>query len=104
MQIKYEEIPKFTEVFAAGTAAALVPIRSITMKSTGDKFVYQNDSEEPGPVIVKLLETLKGTQQGKIKDQFGWLYEVSDPSSWYQKQQSAGEETNGYNGSVDKLP
>ncbi len=29
MQIKYAELPTFKEVLAAGTAAALVPIRSI---------------------------------------------------------------------------
>lgn len=27
LQIKYEELPNFSEVLAAGTAAALVPIK-----------------------------------------------------------------------------
>ncbi len=32
LQIKYAELPNFQEVMAAGTAAALVPIRSITRR------------------------------------------------------------------------
>jgi branched-chain amino acid aminotransferase len=78
-KIKYEELPSFSEVFAAGTAAALVPIKSITMKSKGDKIVYQGGSDEPGAVTMKLLTTLKGIQQGKIPDTFGWLYHVNRP-------------------------
>jgi len=39
-QIKYEEISSFDEIMAAGTAAALVPIKSITMRSRGDKFEF----------------------------------------------------------------
>jgi branched-chain amino acid aminotransferase len=74
--IKYEELPTFTEIMAAGTAAALVPIKSITMKSRNDKFEYQGGSEEPGPAIVKLLAQLKGIQNGEVKDQFGWVQQV----------------------------
>jgi len=98
-EIKYEELPEFEEIMAAGTAAALVPIKSITMKSKGDKFVYQNGNDEPGPHCAKLLATLKGIQQGKIKDTFGWLDLVKAPEGYDT------EDTNGVNGnSVDKLP
>ena len=76
-KIKYEELPSFSEVLAAGTAAALVPIKSITRNSTNDTFSYiAEDSEEPGPICVKLLSTLKGIQAGKIKDTFGWNHKV----------------------------
>ena len=71
--ILYEELPTFTEVAAAGTAAALVPIKSITMKSKNDRFTYQDERKEPGPGVTKLLTTLKAIQQGKAKDEFGWL-------------------------------
>jgi len=100
--IKYAELPTFTEVMAAGTAAALVPIRSITCNSKSDKFSYIPDSsEEPGEICVKLLTNLKGIQQGKIKDSFGWNMPVKevDVEKYTSK---AGE--NGVNGSVDKLP
>ena len=45
---------------------------------------------------------LKGIQQGKIKDTFGWTSKVSQVDA---KKYSASEQTNGVNGdSVDKLP
>lgn len=74
--IKYEELPKFHEVLAAGTAAALVPIKSITMRSRNDEFKYQGGGDEPGPAVVKLLAQLKGIQSGKVKDSFGWCQGV----------------------------
>ena len=54
---------------AAGTAAALVPIKSITMRSRNDKFEYLNGSDEPGPVCLKFLEQLQGIQRGKIQEE-----------------------------------
>lgn len=51
------------------------------MRSRGDKFLYRNGSNEAGPATVKLLTTLKGIQQGKIKDSFGWLEYVKDPAA-----------------------
>jgi branched-chain amino acid aminotransferase len=102
-QIKYEQLPSFSEVFAAGTAAALVPIKSITRNSRNETFSYiPADSEEPGPIFVKLLTTLKGIQAGKIKDTFGWNSVVEQVDI---KKYTAGETTNGVNGkSVDALP
>lgn len=88
---------------AAGTAAALVPIRSITRNSCSKTSTYiKEDSEEPGPICDKLLTTLKGIQQGKIKDTFGWCSKVeyADVTKF-----SGGETTNGVSGSnVDQLP
>ncbi|TAQ88095.1 hypothetical protein B7494_g3575 [Chlorociboria aeruginascens] len=106
--IKYEELPLFQEILAAGTAAALVPIKSITRNSRSETFTYlPADSEDPGPVCGKLLATLKGIQGGKIKDSFGWNTQVEQvPVGKYTD--TAGE-TNGINGhengtSVDALP
>jgi len=103
LQIKYEELPEFSEVLAAGTAAALVPIKSITRTSRNETTSYiKADSEEPGPVCVELLRVLKGIQQGKIEDTFGWTSPVSQVDA---TNYSAGEQTNGVNGdNVDKLP
>lgn len=93
--IKYDELPAFSEVMAAGTAAALVPIQSITrrrsdrlpsgprvMKQTGEGddvdaaaevvTYIPSDSPAPGPVVVKLLTRLKAIQQGTAEDEFGW--------------------------------
>jgi len=105
--IKYGELPEFEEVMAAGTAAALVPIKSITMRSKKDKFVYQNGSDEPGPGITKLLSTLKGIQQGKIQDSFGWLDPVSEARDFVRRGATNGangvEVMNGSRINVDKL-
>ena len=103
--IKYEDLPQFTEIIAAGTAAALVPIKSITMKSKGDKFTYQNEGDEPGPACLKLLSTLKAVQQGKIKDTFGWLDVVEEPPKEFQEHDANAPNGDGtLNGSVDTLP
>ena len=80
--VKYEELPSFTEVMAAGTAAALVPIKSITLKSKNDKITYQGGSSEPGPAILKLLARYKGIQSGKEEDSFGWRSYVEEPKDF----------------------
>lgn len=100
----YEELTTFTEVMAAGTAASLVPVKSITMRSKGDKFEYAGKEDgEPGPICLKLLKTLKDMQQGKIKDPFGWNREVGAPPKDFI---AVPEAVNGaaHAGEVDKLP
>ena len=103
-EIPFEEIKAFSEVMAAGTAAALVPIKSITLKSRHEKIDYLH-GEDPGPVCLKLLSHLKAVQQGKIEDSFGWCQEVK-PAKGYSVRASGGrgEVTNGVHaGNVDKL-
>jgi len=102
LQIKYEELPSFVEVMAAGTAAALVPIKSITRKSRSETTSYiAEDSEEPGSICIKLLTTLKGIQAGKIDDTFGWNSKVEEVD--LKKYEAAV--SNGVNGgNIDQLP
>ena len=45
------------------------------MQSRNDTFTYL-DSDEPGPVCLKLLDQLKGIQTGKYEDKFGWNVKV----------------------------
>lgn len=104
LKITYEELSSFTEVMAAGTAASLVPIKSITMRSRKGFFEYQGGGDEPGPACLKLLAELKGLQQGKSKDSFGWCEHVSPykPGKDYEVD---GVETHGVNGKViSQLP
>lgn len=91
--IKYTELPRFAEVMATGTAAALVPIRSITRRrrpallSPGPRVSADADSEtvtymadaqaEPGPLCLRLLTQLRAIQLGKVDDAFGWRHTVS---------------------------
>lgn len=102
--IKYEELPSFSEVIAAGTAAALVPIRSITRRSRDDVFEYINEnSEEPGPVFSELLKKLQNIQRGIEKDPYGWCEVVAEPE---QGKYGDGERTKDVLGDrdVDELP
>ncbi|KAI9756491.1 MAG: hypothetical protein M4579_003830 [Chaenotheca gracillima] len=107
--IPFSDLHSFTEVLAAGTAAALVPIKSITMKSSSTKIQYppSGASDEPGPACIKLLTTLKGIQTGKITDTFNWCEAVSEPKAGSVKGWQGGNAngpSDGVNGSVDKLP
>lgn len=124
-QIKYSELPNFTEVMAAGTAAALVPIRSITrrmdasdpqslaatikehprltIKKGEETIAYMPDSQEDaGAVCLKLLAQLKGIQLGKVKDEFGWCFKVEEAHG----KKVLGDQSLDYNGNgqtVDQL-
>ncbi|PSK46150.1 hypothetical protein B9Z65_5118 [Elsinoe australis] len=71
--VKYEELSEFTEVMACGTAATILPIKSITRKSSGDKFSYCEDFEGFGPLTRKLLAMLQDIQKGYTEDTYGWL-------------------------------
>ncbi|KAH8723183.1 aminotransferase [Phaeosphaeriaceae sp. PMI808] len=77
-RIHFSELRYFTEVFAVGTAAALVPIKSITRESTGDKFVFNGGSTETGPCASELTAALTDMQKGKSSDDFGWRVRVED--------------------------
>ena len=103
--ITYAELPSFSEIMAAGTAAALFSIQSITMRSKNDKFLYGNQSNKYGPACIKLLNILKGIQQGTIKDTFKWLDYVEEPKDFPSPPTVNGTHfLNGGEDSVDKLP
>ncbi|KAL4758927.1 aminotransferase [Aspergillus foveolatus] len=79
--IKYEELASFSEVLACGTAVTVIPIKSITCKSRGNRFTYLEGSDgKPGPYAAKLATTLGDIQKGKVEDEFGWLVEVKKPA------------------------
>ena len=89
-RIPYKELSEFTEVLAAGTAAALVPIKSITLQSKNEKFEYQKkNGGKPGPAFDRLLPTLKQVQMGKLEDKFGWLDVVQEPKEFLDRQSSS---------------
>ncbi|KAK7555886.1 aminotransferase [Phyllosticta citricarpa] len=98
--IPYSELPTFSEVVAAGTAAALVPIKSITMRSKGDKFEYI-EGDEPGPACIRLLTALQGIQRGKLEDNFGWRDTIQEAKGYKMK---GLDSSNGKADSIDKLP
>ena len=76
-----------------------MPIKSITCRSKDQAFSYPVAEEQPGPACVKLLSTLKGIQQGKIEDKFGWLDVVPEPPAGIRKVGKDADEN-----MVDSMP
>ena len=72
-EILMDDIDKFTEVGACGTAVVVAPIGSIYYK--GKEHIFHS-KEEAGPVITKLYETLYGIQFGDIEAPEGWIVKV----------------------------
>ncbi|KAI1430032.1 aminotransferase [Xylaria sp. FL1777] len=100
--VAYSELPTFAEVMGAGTAAALVPIRSITRRQSptslksitsaigkherlssdqdSEKVTYApdtQDAEDIGPVCTRLLTRLRAIQLGKVEDELNWCFHVT---------------------------
>lgn len=60
------------EVFACGTAAVVIGIRSLRFED-GSSIA---PAGAPGPVTTKLHEALTAIQYGRVPDRHGWTYEV----------------------------
>jgi branched-chain amino acid aminotransferase len=63
---------KLEEAFGSGTAAVISPIGELKW---GDKVMPINGGKI-GPVSQRLYDELTGIQWGRLKDPFGWSYEV----------------------------
>ncbi|WP_459128796.1 branched-chain amino acid aminotransferase [Guggenheimella bovis] len=68
-----EELDKYAEAGACGTAAVISPIGAIS--HNGKKHVFYSETEV-GPVTRKLYEYLTGIQFGDIEDPHGWVVTV----------------------------
>lgn len=79
-------------MLAAGTAASLLPIRSITRHSTSDKFDYGEESEKVDSAFAILSKALSDVQHGVVQDDYGWTHSVS-----------ATKPTNGIDGKLGEL-
>lgn len=101
--IKYRELNDFNEVMAAGTAAALVPIRSIT-RNSGDiedtVYYIPGSSNDAGHICEKLLAALKDIQLGKAEDKFGWRVAVTEED---KKVAGVAKDSNGDAQTVDQM-
>lgn len=77
-QIPFDSLSSFDEVLAVGTAAAAVPIRSITRKSTNEKIVFEGSSGAPGTESegAHLARKMGAIQRGIAEDEFGWCCRV----------------------------
>ncbi|MGM0166607.1 branched-chain amino acid aminotransferase [Enterococcus sp. AZ135] len=71
--VRLDELDKFAEAGACGTAAIIAPIAGI---QNGDDFHVFYSETETGPVTTKLYEELVGIQFGDIEAPKGWTFEV----------------------------
>ena len=62
-----------TETFACGTAAVITPVGEVKAR-TGDFTVGDG---APGPLTMRLRETLLDIQHGRVADTHGWLHQVA---------------------------
>jgi branched-chain amino acid aminotransferase len=71
---------KFDEVAAAGTAAAVTPVRSVSYADKQDKSgekvnkIKIGDGEKAGKGWLELRKVYTGIQSGDKEDTFGWLW------------------------------
>ena len=75
LQIQWSECETFSEVIAVGTAASLLPIKSITRKSTNEKYVY---GSEIGACTLALGKRLKDIMKGNVSNPWEWLVQVEE--------------------------
>jgi branched-chain amino acid aminotransferase len=68
-----DQLDKYAEAGACGTAAVITPIGGIEHKGVMHTFYSQT---EVGPITKKLYETLYGIQMGDVKAPEGWIYKV----------------------------
>jgi branched-chain amino acid aminotransferase len=74
-EITWSECKFFDEVVAVGTAASLLPIRSLHRPSTGETFGY---GATTGEVTARLGSAMRDLMRGKSVDGFGWIVEVKE--------------------------
>ncbi|RDL32347.1 putative branched-chain-amino-acid aminotransferase [Venustampulla echinocandica] len=77
--ISFSEVARFSEVYAAGTAAVLVPIGSILQRSTGEHIIYPVEYSSSKSCFSRLSKALRDIQQGLVSDDRGWIKLVSKP-------------------------
>jgi branched-chain amino acid aminotransferase len=71
--IHVDELPKFVEAGACGTAAVITPVESIGLR--GEEIVYLKDGK-PGPHCTALYNALTAIQYGDAEDKYGWVEEI----------------------------
>jgi branched-chain amino acid aminotransferase len=77
-----------SEVFACGTAAVVIGIRSLRFE---DGTSIRTAGGCPGPVTSRLYETLVGIQYGRLPDRHGWIREVCPTEAEAQTPQAVGK-------------
>lgn len=69
--VPLEELAEVQEAAACGTAAVASPVAEVHDLDTGHKYIISKDGN-PGPIVTKLYNRLRGIQLGEIDDVHGW--------------------------------
>jgi len=69
--VPLEELAEVQEAAACGTAAVASPVAEVHDLDTGHKYIISKDGN-PGPIVTKLYNHLRGIQLGEIDDVHGW--------------------------------
>jgi hypothetical protein len=80
---------------AVGTAAAAVPIRSITRESTSDKFTFWGTSGADGvdSQLLGLAKAMSEIMRGTREDTEGWCWEITASEEAAQPEEEAPVDT-----------
>ncbi|MEA2011857.1 MAG: branched-chain amino acid aminotransferase [Verrucomicrobiota bacterium] len=70
--IKFDEISKFAEIAACGTAVVLTPINEIVSK---EKIYTISQKDKCGPILQKLYDHITALQRGEIEDPHNWMWD-----------------------------
>lgn len=82
--MSYDELHSFDEVLAVGTAAVVVPIKSITRKSQSETISYEQGSDGCFKILYqKILDIQRG-----VADSFenSWSVVVHGPDTYATKE------------------
>ncbi len=71
--IHVNELSYFKEAGCCGTAAVITPVKSITYR---DQVITYCETDEVGPVSMKLYNNLTSIQSGLLEDKYGWTREI----------------------------
>ncbi|KAJ5305729.1 branched-chain amino acid aminotransferase [Penicillium antarcticum] len=76
--VKFDEVPFLDEVMAVGTATLLLPIKSITRRSTGKKILFNEGKPEAGPCCETLRKAIDDILRGRGQGPEGWSVAVKE--------------------------
>ena len=71
--VAFEELSRFAEVAACGTAVVVTPVWQIVR---GEQTITIGSDKGCGPVLQELFNRVQGIQYGEVPDTHGWCHEV----------------------------
>lgn len=72
--LRWSSLTDLNEVVAVGTAAAVVPVRSLSRLSTEERFEFASVPDS----LLGLARQMADIQRGRLHDRDGWCYAVFD--------------------------